>query len=135
MFLCVANSCRSQMAEGLVRHFAGDRFTVESAGYMATYVHPDAVYVMNEIGIDISNQRSKAVSELYGRDFDLVITVCSDNDALCPVWYGPGERVTIAFPDPVMTKGNRDAVLKEFRAVRDSMKEKILGYLTGTSHK
>lgn len=123
------------MAEGLVRHFAGDRFVVESAGYMATSVHPDAVFVMNEIGIDISNQRSKSVSELYGRDFDLVITVCSDNDALCPVWYGPGKRVTISFPDPVMTRGDRTTVLKEFRVVRDAMKVKILNYLTETFHK
>lgn len=123
------------MAEGLVRHFANDRYIAESAGYMATYVHPDAILVMKEIGIDIGNQRSKAVSEVHGRDFDLVITVCSEGDILCPAWYGRGERVTLPFPDPVSKKGNRTAVLNEFRAVRDAMKEKILNYLTGIPEK
>jgi arsenate reductase (thioredoxin) len=131
LFLCLANSCRSQMAEGIVRHFAGEKFIAESAGYMATYVHPDAIIVMKEIGIDISSQRSKGVSELYGRDFDIVITVCSENDVLCPVWYGPGERVNISFPDPVMIKGDRETVLKGFRAVRDAIKREILNYLNG----
>jgi len=135
LFLCIANSCRSQMAEGLVRHFAGNTFIAESAGYMSTSVHPDAVHVMKEIGIDISNQRSKAVSELYGREFDVVITVCSEMDVLCPVWYGPGERVNIPFPDPVMTKGDRNTVLNAFRAVRDAMKKEILNYLAGISKK
>jgi arsenate reductase len=130
LFLCIANSCRSQIAEGIVRHFAGDRFVVESAGYMATYVHPDAIHVMKEIGIDISNQRSKSVSELYGRDFDIVITVCSEKDVLCPIWYGPGQRVNIPFSDPVMIKGDREKVLNGFRAVRDAIKKEILNFLS-----
>jgi len=123
------------MAEGLVRHFAGDRYIAESAGYMSTYVHPDAIASMKEIGIDISGQRSKAVSELYGREFDLVITVCAESDTLCPAWYGPGAKVSIPFPDPVLKKGSRKEVMKEFRSVRDAMREKILAYLAGYSGK
>lgn len=117
------------MAEGLVRHFLGDKFIVESAGYLSTYVHPDAIEVMKEIGIDISKQISKSVSEMHDQNFDLIITLCDENDPLCPIWYGKGKQVNIPFPDPVMKKGDRNIILQEFRNLRDSMKSKILDYL------
>ena len=122
LFLCVANSCRSQMAEGLIRHYLGEYFDVESAGYMATIVHPNAIRVMDEIGIDIRKHRSKAVSEFYGQKFDVVITVCDEGDALCPVWIGNENKVHIGFQDPVRTKGTEKDVLDVFRLVRDKMK-------------
>ena len=129
LFLCVANSCRSQMAEGLIHHYLGEYFDVESAGYMATFVHPNAIRVMDEIGIDIREQRSKAVSEFYGQNFDIVITVCDEGDALCPVWIGDENKVHIGFPDPVKVKGTKEEVINVFRLVRDQMKEKLLKYL------
>ncbi|MBI3195414.1 MAG: arsenate reductase ArsC [Ignavibacteriae bacterium] len=126
LFLCVANSCRSQMAEGLARHYLGERFDAFSAGYMSTYVNPNAIKVMAEIGIDISHHRSKEVSEFQGEKFDIVITVCDEGDVLCPVWLGEGNNVHIPFYDPVQARGTEEEVLAVFRLVRDEMKEKLL---------
>lgn len=128
LFLCVANSCRSQMAEGLARHYLGDQLEVESAGTMATYVHPKAIRVMAELGIDISHHRSKDVSELSGQSFDLVVTVCEEGDERCPVWLGVGNRVHIPFYDPVNARGTEEEVLTAFRTVRDEMKKLLLNY-------
>src|SRR5688500_5336857 len=88
LILCTANSARSQMAEGLLRHDAGDRFEVASAGTQATRVRPEAIAVMNEIGIDISGHRSKSADELAGTSFDLVVTVCDSARETCPVYPG-----------------------------------------------
>ncbi len=129
LFLCVANSCRSQMAEGLTRHYLGENFEAYSAGYMSTYVNPNAIKVMSELGIDISHHRSKEVSELHGEKFDVVITVCNEGDALCPVWLGEGNKVHIPFYDPVQATGTEEEVLKVFRRVRDEMKETLFTYL------
>jgi arsenate reductase len=129
LFLCIANSCRSQMAEGLTRHFLGEQFEAFSAGTIATFVNPNAVKVMAEIGIDISRHRSKEVTEFVGQSFDLVITVCEEGDATCPVWLGGGNKVHIPFNDPVRARGTEEEVLAVFRQVRDEMKEKLLGYL------
>jgi len=125
LFLCVANSCRSQMAEGVTRHFLGGQFEAFSAGTMATYVNPNAIKVMNEIGIDISHHRSKEVAEFAEQSFDLVITVCEEGDAACPVWLGGGNKVHIPFYDPVRARGTEEEVLTVFRRVRDEMKEKL----------
>lgn len=129
LFLCVANSCRSQMAEGLVRYYLGDYVDVESAGTIATSVHPNAIKVMSEIGIDISNQRSKEMEEFTDQDFDMVITVCEESDSLCPLWIGAGEKIHIGFYDPVKAKGSKEDILNAFRKVRDEMTEKVINYL------
>ncbi|MBI3189514.1 MAG: arsenate reductase ArsC [Ignavibacteriales bacterium] len=129
LFLCVANSCRSQMAEGLTRHFLGEQFEAFSAGYMSTYVNPNAIKVMSELGIDISHHRSKEVAEFHGQEFDVIITVCDEGDILCPVWLGEGNKVHIPFYDPVQAIGTEEEVLKVFRQVRDEMKQKLLTYL------
>jgi len=129
LFLCVANSCRSQMAEGLVRHYLGDYFDVESAGIIATYVNPYAIRVMNELGIDISSYRSKDISEFNEHNFDIIITLCDEGDAVCPEWFGGGEKIHIPFIDPVKTKGTDEEITKAFRAVRDDMKEKLIPFL------
>ncbi|MBI5217137.1 MAG: arsenate reductase ArsC [Ignavibacteriae bacterium] len=135
LFLCVANSCRSQMAEGLTRHYLGEHFDAYSAGYMSTYVNPNAIKVMAEIGIDISGHRSKEVSEFHGQPFDIVITVCEEGDAACPVWLGEGNKVHLPFYDPVRASGTEEEVLAVFRRVRDEMKETLLVYLKDISNR
>src|SRR4051812_17391004 len=106
LILCTANSARSQMAEGLLRHDAGDRFDVASAGTRATFVRPEAVTVMREIGIDISGHRSKTVDEFAGESFDLVLTVCDSAKETCPIYPGHGTRVHRAFADPAAVDGS-----------------------------
>ena len=125
LILCTANSARSQMAEGLLRHDAGDRFDVASAGTRPAPVRPEAIAVMKEIGIDISGQRSKAVDEFAGESFDLVLTVCDSARETCPVYPGHGERRHRAFADPAAARGAEDDRLQAFRQVRDE----IRGYL------
>lgn len=134
LFLCVANSCRSQMAEGLVRHYLGGYFNVESAGIIATYVNPYAIKVMNELGIDISNQRSKDISEFNEHNFDIIITLCDEGDAICPEWYGGGEKIHMPFSDPIKAKGTDEEIMKVFRSIRDDMKEKIISFLRTKLH-
>src|SRR5581483_9161153 len=100
LILCTANSARSQMAEALLRHDAGDRFDVASAGARATAVRPEAIAVLDEVGIDARGQRSKSVSEFDGQSFDLVLTVCEDDREMCPVFSGDAaQRVHRAFRD------------------------------------
>jgi arsenate reductase len=115
LFLCTANSARSQMAEGLLRRMAGDRFEVASAGTRPGRVKPEAIAAMREIGIDISGQRSKSVAELAGESFDRVITLCDDAREACPVFPGPGSREHHAFEDPQGLDG--------FRRVRDALRD------------
>lgn len=100
LILCTGNSARSQMAEGLLRHDAGDRFEVESAGTKASSVRPEAIAAMREIGIDISAQRSKNVEEFAGQTFDHVLTVCDHARETCPVFFGKAERLHRSFEDP-----------------------------------
>jgi arsenate reductase len=122
LILCTANSARSQMAEGLLRHDAGDRFDVESAGTRATEVRPEAVAVMKEIGIDISSHRSKAVDEFAGQNFDHVITVCDNARESCPVYPGHTNRLHHGFEDPASVQGSQEARLAAFRRVRDEIR-------------
>lgn len=132
LFLCTGNSARSQMAEGLVNHFLGDRWKAFSAGtHPAGYVHPLAIQVMSELGIDISHHRSKPADEFREAPFDLVITVCDDAAEQCPVWLGPGRRVHISFPDPARASGTLEEQLATFRQVRDAIRREVLGYLEG----
>jgi arsenate reductase (thioredoxin) len=111
------------MAEGLLRHDAGERFEVASAGTKPSQVRPEAIAVMREIGIDISGHRSKSVNEFAGEDFDLVLTVCDSARESCPVYPGHAHRVHHSFEDPAAVEGNEEVRLKAFRRIRDEIRE------------
>lgn len=119
LILCTGNSCRSQMAEGILRHFGGERFEVASAGTQPSKVNPVAIQVMQEIGIDISGHRSKHLDELRGQYFDTVITVCDHARDACPVFPGGVTQLHWGFPDPPHHKEATPQVIEEFRRVRD----------------
>ena len=130
LFLCTGNSCRSQMAEGLVNHYLGDEWRACSAGTdPAGHVHPLAVRAMLELGIDISCQRSKSTDELKGTQFDMVTTVCDDAAENCPVWLGDGRKVHVGFEDPARATGSEEERLAVFRRVRDEIRREILNFL------
>jgi arsenate reductase len=128
LILCTANSARSQMAEGLLRHAAGDRFEVESAGTKATCVRPEAIAVMKEIGIDISAQRSKSVDEFAGQNFDYVITVCDNAKESCPIYPGHTNRLHHSFDDPAAVQGSEEDRLRMFRRVRDEIRSYLRAF-------
>jgi arsenate reductase len=130
LFLCTGNSCRSQMAEGLVNHFLAGTWRAFSAGIHPTgTVHPLTIQAMAELGIDISGQRPKSADEFHGAEFDLVVTVCDDAAENCPLWIGSGRVAHISFPDPARVTGTRDERLAAFRRVRDDIRRQILGLL------
>jgi arsenate reductase len=132
LFLCTGNSCRSQMAEGLVNHYLGETWQAYSAGtHPSGYVHLLASQAMLERGIDISGQRSKSVDEFQGKPFDLVVTVCDDAAENCPVWLGQGRVVHMGFPDPARASGSPSQRLAVFRQVCNDMYGQILHYLEG----
>jgi len=126
LILCTGNSARSQMAEGLLRSIAGDRFEVVSAGLRPSVVRPEAIAVMGEIGIDISGHRSKSVDEFAGRNFDYVLTVCDSARDACPVFPGSTRRVHWSFEDPAQTAGADEVRLAAFRRIRDQIRERFL---------
>jgi arsenate reductase (thioredoxin) len=128
LFLCTANSCRSQMAEGIINHFFGDKMTAFSAGTEATMVNPLAIKVLKEIGIDISKHRSKNLSEFDGQIFDYIITLCGDANETCPLYIGGTKKMHIGFADPAKAIGTKEEVLREFRRVRDELKEKLTAF-------
>ncbi len=117
LILCTGNSARSQMAEGLLRHLAGDRFETFSAGTKPVGLNPNAVKAMAEIGIDISAHRSKSVDEFAGEHFDYVITVCDNAKEACPFFPGGGQRLHRGFEDPAAAP--QEQQLQAFRQVRD----------------
>ncbi|HJW47967.1 MAG TPA: arsenate reductase ArsC [Candidatus Limnocylindria bacterium] len=121
LFLCAHNSARSQMAEGFLRAFAGDRFAIQSAGTRATRVHPLAINVMRELGIDISRHESKSVDDV-GEGWDVVVTVC---DASCPVPPRSGLKLRWKVPDPSAARGTEAERLDVFRRVRDSIRSRV----------
>ena len=121
--LCTGNSARSQMAEGLLRHDAGDRFEVKSAGTNPQAVRPEAIAVMKEIGIDISAHRSKHVQEFDGQAFDYVLTVCDNANESCPIFPGDAQRLHQNFPDPATLEGSATEQLTLFRQVRDQIRD------------
>jgi arsenate reductase len=123
LILCTANSARSQLAEGLLRHDHGDKFDVESAGARATQVRPEAIRVMKEIGIDILGHRSKSVDEFAGQAFDNVLTVCDNAKESCPIYPGHTNRVHHNFEDPAAVLGTDEERLAAFRRVRDEIRE------------
>lgn len=122
LILCTANSARSQMAEGLLRHDFGHLLEVASAGSRATLVRPEAIQAMADVDIDISQHRSKHVDELAGQTFDYVLTVCDSARETCPIYPGHGKRLHHAFEDPAATEGPQDERLAAFRRVRDQMR-------------
>jgi len=131
LFLCTHNSCRSQMAEGLVNHFLGDRFTAFSAGTEATRVNSRAAQVMAELGIDISAHRSKTLDEFAGEPFDQVVTLCGDANEKCPLFIGGTQRLHQGFDDPSRMTGDEKEILSAFRRVRDEIKTWVLAYFGG----
>jgi len=125
LFLCTHNSARSQMAEGLLRHFAGDRFEVFSAGTEATRVRPLAIQVMAELGIDISGQHSKTLDRYVNEPFDEVITVCDTAAEVCPVFPAAAHRRHWSFVDPSKATGSEAEQLAVYRRVRDEIRSRI----------
>lgn len=123
LILCTGNSARSQMAEGLLRHDAGDRFEVESAGARPSRVRPEAIAVMNELGIDISGHRSKSVDEFRDQSFDYVLTVCDNAKESCPIYPGHANRLHHNFEDPAAVEGSEERRLAAFREVRDQIRQ------------
>jgi len=132
LILCTGNSCRSHLAEGILRHVAGDLFEVHSAGSKpAGYVHPKAIEVMKEIGIDISGHTSKHMNEFLDKKISTVITVCGNADQACPMFPGQVNRYHWGFDDPAHVKGSDEEVLNVFRRVRDQIKLVFLAYAAG----
>lgn len=131
LILCTGNSARSQMAEGLLRYLAGDRFDVFSAGTRPVGLNPNAVKAMAEIGVDIADHRSKSVEEFAGQQFDYVITVCDNAKESCPIFPGGGERMHHSFDDPAATP--IDQQLPAFRGVRDQMRVWLKSFIQDES--
>jgi arsenate reductase len=131
LILCTGNSARSQMAEGLLRHDAGDRFEVASAGTRPGRVRPEAIAVMKEIGVDISGQRSQSVGEFADQPFDFVLTVCDNARETCPIYPGHANRLHHSFPDPAAVEGSEEERLAVFRAVRDQIRTYLEGFPPG----
>ena len=125
LFLCTQNSCRSQMAEGFLRHLAGDKFEAASAGAHPSRVNPDAIKVMSEIDIDISGQHSKDVSQFWGQRISYAITVCDKARERCPIF--PGSLWNLHWPidDPASAQGPNDERLALFRRVRDEIGRRV----------
>ncbi len=125
LFVCTHNSARSQMAEGFLREYAGDRFEVFSAGTETTSVRPEAIRAMAEVGIDISDHESKTVDRYRGESFAWVITVCDQAREACPVFPGAGETAHWGFDDPSEATGDDDERMAVFRRVRDEIARRI----------
>jgi arsenate reductase len=128
LFLCTGNVARSQMGEGLLRHLGGDRFEAFSAGLVPSYVRPNAITVMKELGIDISHHRSKSLNEYLDTAFDFVITVCDHASEHCPVFPGPAKRIHWSIDDPV-APGGEEAQFEAFRHARDDLRQRILTFI------
>lgn len=126
LFLCVANSARSQMAEGLARSIFGDTAQVQSAGSVPWRVHPLAIQALAEIGIDISGQRSKSVTEIDLSSVDLVITLCSEE--VCPVVPRRTRHLHWPLPDPAGAAGDDESRLRRFREIRDDLKNRLISF-------
>jgi arsenate reductase len=131
LIVCTGNSARSQMAEGLLRHEGGDRFEVFSAGTKPSVVRPEAIAVMNEIGIDIAQQRSKSVNEFADQPLDFVVTVCNSAKETCPLFRGDGKRLHWPFEDPAAVEGSLEQRKVAFRRIRDQIHGRIMVFLDG----
>jgi arsenate reductase (thioredoxin) len=132
LILCTGNSCRSHLAEGVLRAAAGDVLEVQSAGSNpAGYVHPLAVKVMQEIGVDIGGHRSKHMNEFLTKEVETVITVCGNADQACPMFPGQANRHHWGFDDPAHAVGTEEEKLKVFRRVRDEIRSVFQAYAAG----
>ncbi len=132
LILCTGNSCRSHLAEGVLRHYAGDFLEVASAGSKpAGYVHPLAIRVMQEIGLNISSHHSKHMNDFLGRQVETVITVCGNADQACPMFPGQVNRHHWPFDDPAHATGSEEELLKVFRRVRDEIVAAFRAYADG----
>ena len=132
LILCTGNSCRSHLAEGILRAYAGDLFEVHSAGSKpAGYVHPQAIEVMQEIGIDLSGHTSKNMTEFLEKKVDIVITVCGQADQACPMFPGQLSRHHYGFDDPAHATGTDEEILAVFRRVRDEIRRIFEAYADG----
>jgi arsenate reductase len=129
LFLCTGNSCRSQMAEGWLRHLAGDRFHAFSAGLQPNVVHPLAIEAMREAGVDISGQQSKDVAGFLGHHFAYIITVCDRAQQNCPIFPGPSIRKHWPIEDPATAEGTQDERMVGFRKVRDDIEARVRAFL------
>jgi len=123
LVLCTGNSCRSQIAEGYLRYFAGDKAEIYSAGVEIHGVNPRAVQVMKEDGIDISNHTSNHIDEYHDIDFDFVITVCDNAKERCPHFSSAAQKFHQNFPDPAKAEGSEDEIIDRFQEVAGSIKE------------
>lgn len=128
LVLCTGNSARSQMGEGLFRHYAGAGWQIASAGTQPTAIRPEAIAVMREIGIDISHHRSKSVDEFAGQRFDYVVTVCDSARDTCPMFAGGGERLHWSLEDPAAVQGSEAERLEAFRRIRDELRARIQAF-------
>ncbi|HEY1122749.1 MAG TPA: arsenate reductase ArsC [Haloferula sp.] len=129
LILCTGNSCRSHMAEGILRAAAGDVLDVQSAGSKpAGYVHPLAIRALEEIGIDISGHRSKHLDEFLASDVETVVTVCGNADQVCPMFPGQVNRHHWGFDDPAHATGSEEEQMEVFRRVRDEIRERFEAY-------
>ena len=133
LFLCTGNSCRSQMAEGWMKHLGGDDYEVFSAGIEAHGKNPRAITVMREAGVDISSQESEVINPDILASLDLLITVCSHADAHCPAFSIAGKRVHWPFSDPAKASGSEEEIMAEFRRVRDQIKTRIEAFIRTNS--
>lgn len=135
LILCTANSARSQMAEGLLRHDAGEAFEVESAGTKTSFVRPETIAVMKELDIDISGQRSKNVAEFERQRFDYVITVCDNARETCPVFFDAAVKLHRSFTDPAAVQGSEEVRLAAFRSARDELRKYLQEFIpAATGH-
>ena len=133
LILCTGNSARSQMAEGLLRHEAGGRFEVFSAGTKPTQARSEAIAVMKEIWVDISLHRSKSVDDFTGQEFDYVITVCDNAKESCPVFPAKTQRLHWPYDDPAVVQGSEKERMAAFRKVRDQIHGRIMVFLGETA--
>lgn len=129
LVLCTGNSCRSQIAEGYLRHFAGNQADVYSAGVETHGVNPQAIVTMQEDGIDISKHTSNHVGEYDGIDFDFVITVCDNAKERCPFFPTKAKKIHQNFPDPAKAIGTDEAIKERFRQVRQQIKDYCRGFV------
>jgi len=129
MFLCTGNSCRSQMAEGFARHYGKDIIEPYSAGLLASRVHPRAIEVMREIGIDISGQSSKEIDPEILNKMDVIITLCANAEASCPMTPPHIKRIHWPIDDPVGVIGTEEVIMDAFRRARDEIKMRVLKFI------
>lgn len=135
LILCTGNSARSQMAEGLLRHDAGNAYEVFSAGTKPASVRPEAITVMREVGIDISGHRSKSVDEFAGEDFDYVIAVCDNAKESCPIFPSKTIRIHWSIEDPAAVQGPEEERFAAFRHIRDELRARLAAFTRGEVEK